>query len=313
MMDNRKRPLEEDGNNERRNDEEPAETDNAKDGDSEDVNDEDNEEDIDEAQQQSDEEFPTEYYNEEDEEEIGPPRPPDEFLANRLSFHQLAQKLEKLWKLARNTASLSLPSSKKKLTQEQKVSKLFDEDLKKYFARRKGSSLFPLLRLILPNLDNTRGHLGLKEKAIATAWTQALGFRKNSEEYNRIMKYVDPAAAGASSGSDSTVGDISLCIQAVLAERQPSTQSSKVTVEKINELFDELAAIKRSNHNTMDVSSIGKTESDVVAKQEQDHKCDIAVSSSNLQQPQKKPPSKQELRKLWVQKLRDLQFSVRDP
>jgi hypothetical protein len=48
-----------------------------------------------------------------------------------------------------------------------------------------------------------------------------------------------------------------------------------------------------------------------VTKQEQDHKLDITVSSISLPQKKSKPPSKQELRKLWVQKLFDFQLSVR--
>jgi hypothetical protein len=131
------------------------------------------------------------------------------------------------------------------------------------------------------------------------------------------MYFTDPstavAAASALSGGFNTTthGDLSLRVQAVLAERIPSTQLSKSTVGKINQLLDELAAIKRSNHDMININAVGKTEADIVTKQEQDHKHDITLSYTSLPQQKQKPPSKQELRKLWVQKLFDFQLSVR--
>ncbi len=269
-------------------------------------------------QEQSDEEesHTEEYYNEED--EPYPPNTPDESLANKLSFYQLCKTLEKIWNASHNTStSSSLITKSKKTTQEEKLSKLLDP-LQKYFARKEASTWFPILRLIVPNLDNTRGHLGLKETAIATAWIQALGLRKNNDSYNSIMYFTDPSTAvkpvSASLGGfvTTTDGDLSLRVQAVLAERIPSTQSSKSTIGKINQLLDELAAIKRSNHDMININAVGKTEADIVTKQEQDQKHDITLSYTPLpQQKKQKPPSKQELRKLWVQKLFDLQLSVR--
>lgn len=267
-------------------------------------------------EEQSDgEEFQTEYNNEED--EAFPPRTPDESLANKLSFYQLSKTLEKIWVASQKTSSSSLITKSKKTTQEEKLSKLLDP-LQQYFARKEASTWFPILRLVVPNLDNTRGHLGLKETAIATAWIQALGLRKNNDSYNSILYFTDPSTAiapssAASSGGilTTTDGDLSLRVQAVLAQRIPSKQSPKSTIGKINELLDELAAIKRSSNGRINIHTVGATETDIVTKHEQDHKFDTTVSSTSLSQQKKKPPSKQELRKLWVQKLFDLQLSVR--
>jgi hypothetical protein len=38
-----------------------------------------------------------------------------------------------------------------------------------------GGDPYPILRLIMPEIDTSRPNLGMQEKAIAKAWSQALG------------------------------------------------------------------------------------------------------------------------------------------
>ena len=286
----------------------------------EDNNDDDNEEaeEIeaeDDQLPQSDVEFPEE---EEDDDEYYQPREADETRANKLLFSQLVERLEKLWLLRKHATNSSfsvLPRKKTKLSQEDKLSKyLFPKQLKTYFGSF--SSLFPMLRLILPDLDNIRGHLGMKESVIAKAWTQALGLtRRHHDAYNRIVHFTDPTVHTELS----TVGDLSLCIESVLAERLPTHVTSKVTIGQINDLLDELAAIKRYSGTTTTTHRTNPNGDSIVTKLEQDSKGNsIDIVSSSLCFPQLAPPSnqhpkaptKQDLRKEWVKKLVDLQLSV---
>ena len=101
----------------------------------------------------------------------------------------------------------------------------------------KECSIYPLLRLILPDCDVARGHLGMKEKSIANAWAAAMGFSKDSKSYKKLVKFMDPQYAGLTA-----VGDLSLCVKEVVAERYPMS-GSKLNVGQINELLDELQRI----------------------------------------------------------------------
>ena len=108
--------------------------------------------------------------------------------------------------------------------------KLLDEHLKE-------CSIYPLLRLILPDCDVARGHLGMKEKSIANAWAAAMGFSKDSKPYKKLVKFMDPQYAG-----HTATGDLSLCVKEVVADRYPMS-GSKLTVGQMNRLLDELQMI----------------------------------------------------------------------
>ena len=102
-----------------------------------------------------------------DEEFYSPPEP-DYSKANSLSFQSLCKRMENVW-----------AQKKKKMTANRKrVSK---DDLLTYLLPKKlihyleGGSIYPILRLIIPDKDTVRPHFGIKEKVIANIWSEALG------------------------------------------------------------------------------------------------------------------------------------------
>lgn len=89
---------------------------------------------------------------------------PDFTKANSLSFAQLCRRFEMVYKQ-------KLKGSKKQSTQTLVGCLLPD----KMYLYLNGSSFFPLLRLMLPDLDTSRPHTGMQERTISVAWADALG------------------------------------------------------------------------------------------------------------------------------------------
>jgi len=247
----------------------------------------------------SDEEADGEFHEDEQEEEDYQPKPPDETKANALPFHRLVQRLEKLWQFRRQG---------KKVSQADKLKSLFTARLKAYFGKE--SSIFPFLRLIMPEMDNVRGHLGMKEKAIAMAWASAMGFSKKSAPYQKLLKFSDPEFAGPKAQ-----GDLSLCIEEVLNDRLPFKES-KVTVGQMNELLDDLAKIKRGQFDDAEERSkdennaIKDDRNDISPKQEETASSSNRFSSALKSRKPNTAMKKHELRKKWVERLIALKLTV---
>lgn len=185
---------------------------------------------------------------------------PDCSKANLLPFAILCKRLEFLWKERSNRSN--------KRSKDVLLQYLLPSSLHKYLA---GGSPFPLFRLIMPEIDTSRPHSGMKEKLIATSWAEALGmlliiclsldsfisnanqsnsgtmhnfigFNKGSSPYLKLTHYTDPTIAGMKAA-----GDLSVALKEVLEERFPYPPS-KMTVGQINDLLDELANIRKPNN-----------------------------------------------------------------
>lgn len=186
---------------------------------------------------------------------------------NSLSFRSLCQRFETMWKQKKQ-------SKKKKPSKEQLLGYLLPASLKKFLTAcdvngngsanansnvqpQKEQSIFPMLRLIAPDKDTTRPRLWMKEKTIATTWAEALGLSKQGSDYKKLVNFTNPVHAGAS------CGDISNCVYDVVKKRFPELESKGkstgsgsgsgggggggVTIGEMNELFDELAGIRKDN------------------------------------------------------------------
>ena len=84
-------------------------------------------------------------------------QPPEYEKANSLSFFMLCRRLERLWQQKRKKGRLIPELEKKKYILPSELLKALEPE-----------SIFPLLRLLLPDIDNSRNCF-MKEKLIAQA------------------------------------------------------------------------------------------------------------------------------------------------
>ena len=85
--------------------------------------------------------------------------------ANELSFYTLCTRLEVLWDQHQK-------DSNRKKSKQTLIDFLLPRQLFHYL---EGGSPYPLLRLLMPDIDIERPHSGLKDKTIATLWAKTLG------------------------------------------------------------------------------------------------------------------------------------------
>jgi len=227
--------------------------------------------------------------NDGSQEEMYAPKPADETKANQLPFCILCNKLEKLWK------QRNLKQGNKKRTKNELLELLLPSNLKRYLGET--GSPFPLLRLIMPEIDTFRPNVGMKEKMIANCWSDAMGFSRKSTSYLKLVNYTNPEII-----SSSAVGDFSLVIYEVMKERYGENPSS-ITIGQVNELLDQLAAVKRG----VDASSQKKRTE--YHRNSEIRKDAIEEGKNNVSNRSYK--SKQIQRQRWVENLFRLKLSVR--
>jgi len=157
--------------------------------------------------------------------------------SNSIPFYFLCLRLETL---------LKLRTSKNRPSREKLFDYILGDNLRQKIGR---GSYFPLLRLIVPDIDTSRPHTGMKEKSIATAWGEALGLSVQSPSFQRLLNFSDPTYFSVGSIG---VGDLSCVIHEELLKRT-GKRASKLTVGQINKLLDELVIMRqqsmRSNHD----------------------------------------------------------------
>lgn len=151
---------------------------------------------------------------------------PDYAQANKLSFRQLCHKLE--------TVS-EQRYKKKKPPKDELLAYLVPKP--SYF---KGGSIFPILRLMVPDHDMTRPRLWMKESTIATTWGNAIGLNPKSKEYKKLTHYNNPQFAGPTAA-----GNLPKAIYEVMKHRFPETdrKNGGVTVGEMNIILDQLAGV----------------------------------------------------------------------
>ena len=116
-------------------------------------------------------------------------------------------------------------------------------------------SIFPLLRLLLPEKDGSR-QFQMAESTIGIMYGNALGLSSSqSSKYQMLLHYTDPHyVTSTSSSSQQGLGDLSLVVQTVVATTK-TTQPSTYTIGQINAALDVLASLPaqakqyKSNHD----------------------------------------------------------------
>jgi DNA ligase-4 len=172
---------------------------------------------------------------------------PDYAKANSLPFYVLCRRLDVL---------LQQRLSKDRQSREELFHYLFPNQLRQYIGQ---GSWFPLLRLIMPDIDTSRPHTGLKEKTIALAWAEALGLAPHSPSYLRILHYSDPTYF--ETVGTAGVGDLSSVIYNEM-QRRTGDEQSGLTVGHINDLLDALVKLKttaRGNHDWRNTNTANTT------------------------------------------------------
>jgi len=109
-------------------------------------------------------------------------------------------------------------------------------------------SLYPLMRLLLPQLDSERSTYGLRESSLGDVYIAALGLSKTLDQAMRLKSYKSPhrAAGGAAAGAHTSVGSVSGDFTLVLVDVlrkyiSVPENSSKLTVADVNAMLDSLA------------------------------------------------------------------------
>ncbi|XP_018312220.1 DNA ligase 4 [Mycetomoellerius zeteki] len=96
-------------------------------------------------------------------------------------------------------------------------------------------SLYPILRLILPDLERQRGPHNLKQVSLANLYAHVYGFAKNSDSYKKLANYRDLPSSGKFIGND--FADRAYC---VLNKKLPRI-STGFTIARINEFLDSIS------------------------------------------------------------------------
>ncbi|KAK2706859.1 DNA ligase 4-like [Artemia franciscana] len=103
-------------------------------------------------------------------------------------------------------------------------------------------SLFPILRLMLPLLDHSRGVYGIKESKLALLYLKVLSIPKTAPDAKKLLEYRTPKS------SKTAAKDFADFAYLVLRDRLP--KGKDVTVKYVNEELDKLAnynAIKQGD------------------------------------------------------------------
>ncbi|KAG7394227.1 DNA ligase (ATP) [Phytophthora boehmeriae] len=141
----------------------------------------------------------------------------DERAALRLSFGALCRMLEAVERTPKSDAKLKL---------------LFSDALR---AQLGGGDLYPLMRLVLPQLDQDRTY-NLKEKKIAKIYIDVLGMAAASKDAQKLEHFNDPKVVPSKS-----VGDFAAVLYEVLLYRSLAGDHAKErTLQDINGLLDAL-------------------------------------------------------------------------
>eukprot|EP00535_Pseudo-nitzschia_heimii_P005514 CAMPEP_0197185110 /NCGR_PEP_ID=MMETSP1423-20130617/11181_1 /TAXON_ID=476441 /ORGANISM="Pseudo-nitzschia heimii, Strain UNC1101" /LENGTH=1333 /DNA_ID=CAMNT_0042636077 /DNA_START=94 /DNA_END=4092 /DNA_ORIENTATION=+ len=150
-------------------------------------------------------------------------------------YNFFCYRLEKLWKRKQEKQAHKRWKEKERL--EYVLPRKMLNDLN-------GQTIFPYLRLLIPEQDSRR-QFRVKEKKIADAYCKAQGFGKGTKNYEALMNFTDPQKVPSD-----IAGDLSLVVEYVLKKRLPENVHSDVTLGKINCILDEIANLRAySNKN----------------------------------------------------------------
>lgn len=107
-------------------------------------------------------------------------------------------------------------------------------------------SFYPILRLLLPQLDRERGAYGVKEHNLAKIYIRVLGLPKEGHDALKLLNFRAPKTAG------SHAGDFAQVAFWVLKSRCP--EGGKLNVEQVNKHLDNIA-LKHTAHDPRGVDA----------------------------------------------------------
>ena len=243
-----------------------------------------------------------------------------EDMASSMKFYTLCAALEAVWNASVNTASTATnrSSSKnsnnnnnnnnsKRWSETQKLWKILPPKFLHHLQEATSTttattktvqSIFPILRLLLPEKDGSR-QFQMAESTISIMYGNALGLSatQKSSKYQMLLNYTDPNYV---TQPQDGLGDLSLVVQTVVATTKIHVPST-FTIGQINMALDVLATIParakqmKSNHDWKASSS---STSEATAKQ----------NHSAKKLGKKKVVSMKDLRIQWLRQLNDGTF-----
>lgn len=144
-------------------------------------------------------------------------------------FDVFCKRLEKLWNNKRQKRAF------KRWKEDQRLEYIIPRNM---IDSLQGQTIYPHLRLLLPDQDSSR-QFNLRETKIAQMYCNAVGLAKGTKNYDSLMCFTDPQKV-----RPDIAGDLSQVVQDVMKLRIPSDLHSKITLGKMNELLDELANLR---------------------------------------------------------------------
>ena len=156
------------------------------------------------------------------------PNNPLDAKCGEIPFSEVCKMLESVEKITGERSS------------ERKFECIFTKSRVKHF---EGHSLFPFLRLLLPQEDSERGRYGLKETLVAKTYIDALNLnQETSADAQRLLYWKDPSKQTKFDPNAASVQrDFGAILEDVLSSRV-TTQMSEVKVAEVNEVLNRLAS-----------------------------------------------------------------------
>lgn len=143
-----------------------------------------------------------------------------------------------------------------------------------YVMKEDPITFFPVLRLLLPQLDRERGPFGVKEKNLARTYKRILGLPPNSREAKVLTNFTSPSniAYGA-------MGDFAEIVSCILKNR--CGLGNEMTVGDVNKCLDNIA-LKHSQNDPRGVDDVYTEMINNMSHDEQKWLVRIIVKSMNL-------------------------------
>ena len=96
-----------------------------------------------------------------------------------------------------------------------------------------GPNMYPALRMMMPDRDRDRPMYSMKEHVLGKIIVRVLGLAQDSADATAVLKWKLPGRGEA--------GDFGLRAYDVIAKRPFKADFSDMTIDRVNELFDELS------------------------------------------------------------------------
>ncbi|CAG8785113.1 42291_t:CDS:10, partial [Gigaspora margarita] len=117
--------------------------------------------------------------------------------------------------------------------------------LQKYFLNwrtKYGNEFYPVMRLLIPHLDNERTSYGMKENVLAKTYINVLGLSKDSPHAERLLHWKLPG-----SNKNKTAGDFASVAFEVIAPRSTVVSQGSMSIDDVNQQLDTLNASSGQN------------------------------------------------------------------